>query len=439
MGTHTKVYVSIPSDEADCSDLGLPTLGGGYTYACKPTATYRNIDSTGWVPADLASIQSQAGSLFFALPIDPVNTVANGYYYTYVPGSWALSATMESDKYIAANAANDGGSVSTRFEVGNELTLNSNLGSDSAVATVPSNIVLAVGSTAPVGGVTNVAIPAAGATDTTGAVIDWVASTADKIKFTVTDGGAAVSTITIGGVAYTSGADYAIPSTSDLSIVVTTTESGKTTCVRTFTVTVAAWICGDTLTDSRDDKTYDTVLIGSQCWMAENLDYDDGCSSITWVNSLDAGWCGYYTGGPFANEGLLYQWSAAMDGSTTAGSQGICPTGWHIPTDAEWKILVEGQATAGCESSTGWQCSPAGSHLSDYTLNHDNTSGFSGILAGYRGTAGSFYYRSSGAYVWSSVESGGNAWTRTLASGYATVYRNANSKAIGYSVRCLKD
>ena len=110
-----------------------------------------------------------------------------------------------------------------------------------AYATVPSSIILAVGSTAPVGGVTNVAIPAPGATDTTSAVTGWVTTTADKIKFTVTDNGGS-STITIGGGAYTSGADYQVPSTSSLTIVVTTTQASRATAVRTFTVTVAAWI-----------------------------------------------------------------------------------------------------------------------------------------------------------------------------------------------------
>lgn len=107
-------------------------------------------------------------------------------------------------------------------------------------ATTPSAITLAVGSTNPVGGVTNVVIPNAGATDTTGAVTGWVTTTADKIKFTVTDGGSATSTILINGSPYTSGADYTVPSTSNLTIVVTTSETGKTTVVRTFTVTVAA-------------------------------------------------------------------------------------------------------------------------------------------------------------------------------------------------------
>ena len=107
-------------------------------------------------------------------------------------------------------------------------------------ATAPSAIVLAKGATDPVGGVTNVAIPAAGATDSTGKVTGWIASTADRIKFTVTDVSPATSTITINGAAYSSGADYEIAAASPLTIVVTTAETGKVNAVRTFTVAVTA-------------------------------------------------------------------------------------------------------------------------------------------------------------------------------------------------------
>ncbi|MGE5379947.1 MAG: S-layer homology domain-containing protein [Methylocystaceae bacterium] len=109
--------------------------------------------------------------------------------------------------------------------------------SDTDAAT-PSSIILAAGSSNPAGGVTNVAIPAAGGTDTTGAVTGWMSGTADTIKFTVTDAGAAQSTITINGVAYTSGADYKITSPDTLNIVVTTTESGRKMCTRTFCIMV---------------------------------------------------------------------------------------------------------------------------------------------------------------------------------------------------------
>ncbi|GAU77017.1 S-layer homology domain-containing protein [Fusibacter sp. 3D3] len=107
-------------------------------------------------------------------------------------------------------------------------------------AAIPTAVTLAVGSLNPVGGVNNVVIPAANGTDTTGFIAGWAAGTADKIKFTVTNGGLATSSITINGTPYTSGADYTVLSTSSASIVVTTSETGKTTVVRTFIVSVTS-------------------------------------------------------------------------------------------------------------------------------------------------------------------------------------------------------
>jgi hypothetical protein len=110
-----------------------------------------------------------------------------------------------------------------------------------AYATAPAAIVLAKGSAAPVGAVTTVGFPAPGGTDTSGAVTGWITGTAEKIKFTVTPGTTGTSTINFSVLgAYTSGADYALPSAATLTIIVTTTEASKTTAVRTFTVTVEA-------------------------------------------------------------------------------------------------------------------------------------------------------------------------------------------------------
>ncbi len=136
MGTHTNVYISIPSADSDCgystgNPLSLPTLTDpNWHYVCSNSVNYRKINGTGWIPVDFTSVQSSAGTIFSSLPIDPINTVANGYYYTYVPGSWALSATMESEKYITENAASDGGKVPKRFELGNNIDLNQKLGTD---------------------------------------------------------------------------------------------------------------------------------------------------------------------------------------------------------------------------------------------------------------------------------------------------------------------
>ena len=106
---------------------------------------------------------------------------------------------------------------------------------------------------------------------------------------------------------------------------------------------------------------------------------------------------------------------------TTEGAQGICPTGSHIPTDAEWTTLETylGSATAGTQLKSG------------------GTSGLNMPLAGSRGTVGSFLGLSSGAGLWSSSESSTSAWFRYLNSGLATVGRFTLDKADGFSVRCV--
>jgi len=234
-----------------------------------------------------------------------------------------------------------------------------------------------------------------------------------------------------------------------------TTVGGEHTL--TVTLTAVAW--DGTITDI-DGNSYNTVLIGTQRWMKENMrttKYPDG-SAIT-RGPTGATWDGndngYYACPPnTANNaedcaavstlGYVYQWSAAMDGSITAGAQGICPTGWHIPTDAEWYTLENGLATGTCTSTrVGWECDPAGDKLKTaadcFGGVSCGTSGFEALLAGYRYTTGTFSLRGTYTYLWSSLESGTNAWLRNLHSGHATVYRDTNDKAIGFSVRCLQD
>jgi uncharacterized protein (TIGR02145 family) len=233
-----------------------------------------------------------------------------------------------------------------------------------------------------------------------------------------------------------------------------------------------AFICGSSTVSDVDGNSYNTVLIGSQCWQASNMrtTHYPGGAAIT-KGQAAAGGGGWTTdqalyscppnSGNTAEDcaaaatlGMLYQWSAAMHGSTASGAQGICPSGWHIPTDAQIKILEMNwgmsQATA---DTTGYRGTDEGSRLAtddsgsstNWTagnLRSDadfDTSGFNLPPAGYRGTSGSYYYRAYNAGVWSSLESGTNAWYRYLGYSGASVYRNTNSKADGFSVRCLKD
>ncbi len=99
LGTSTSVYISIPdSTSATCSDLGLPALPAGYSYACAGGAAYRNASSSGWIPVNFNQISS--GAPFGSLPVDPVNQTSSGLYYTYSASSskFEITALPESQK-----------------------------------------------------------------------------------------------------------------------------------------------------------------------------------------------------------------------------------------------------------------------------------------------------------------------------------------------------
>ena len=227
-----------------------------------------------------------------------------------------------------------------------------------------------------------------------------------------------------------------------------------------------SFVCGDNV--YYDGETYPTVLVGTQCWFRENLrttKYPDG-RPITKgpVASGAAGWndpaTAYYSCPPNTSNtaedcaaaggatklGMLYQWKAAMNNSTTEGVQGICPSGFHIPKESELYTLENYLTTSGtCTTSrTGWGtpaddplgicCYGAGTAMKTVSM-----ATFSGLLAGYRNTSGTFSSRGSSTGFWSSLESSTSAWNRYLYSGYSVVSRSTVSKAYGFSVRCLKD
>jgi len=207
-------------------------------------------------------------------------------------------------------------------------------------------------------------------------------------------------------------------------------------------------VCGDKLL--YQGVIYNTVQIGTQCWFGENLDYDDGCSNATWVDNTDVGWCGYYNDTDYG-EGLLYQWSAAMDGSTSQGAQGLCPSGWHVPTDAEWHTLEDylwDGVTGTCDgtrTSGTAGCSPAGDVLKAAGLCQGRTpcgtTGFEGILAGYQNSVGSFLSRGMTAFFSSSTASAATLYIHSINLPVTTVTRwnNSYSKVSTHSVRCLKN
>jgi len=207
-----------------------------------------------------------------------------------------------------------------------------------------------------------------------------------------------------------------------------------------------------------DGNVYHTVKIGTQVWMVENLKttkYNDGTSILNiidgtaWSNLTTPGYCFYNNDA--ANKttyGALYNWYTVNVGN-------LAPTGWHVPTDAEWTTLENyliangynyGGTTTGNKiakslaATTLWNTyTMVGSIGNDLTKN--NTSGFAGLPGGYRSGGGTFGSIGNYGYWWSSSETNTYlAWIRILSySSSSYVASNNYNKQHGFSVRCVRD
>ena len=198
----------------------------------------------------------------------------------------------------------------------------------------------------------------------------------------------------------------------------------------------SAWQCGDPLEYQGDD--YETVLIGEQCWFAENLRsnyYSDGSlvestqNNSSWANGNVGMICTY--GNVASNEdlyGSLYNWYAVAD------VRGLCPTGWHVPEEVEWQNLMDSAGGAGVageilKSQDFWANGSQG----------NDALGFDGRPGGYRRYNGSYQTLGSKGYWWTST---------AVNDGQATIFELNSTAAVatypdlingGFSVRCIKD
>ena len=201
--------------------------------------------------------------------------------------------------------------------------------------------------------------------------------------------------------------------------------------LRFFDTTINAAITYGYVSDAQG-HLYRTTTIGTQTWMAQNLNY---AVSSSWCYSNDVSYCRKY--------GRLYQWSAAMDTSTTYNTallgaalpqQGICPAGWHVPSDAEWTTLTDtilSSSTAGTvlKSTSGWNSSSG-----------TDAYGFHVLSAGYRYGGGGFDWMGTYSDFWSSSEYATTiAWSRYFYYGSGSVTSYDGSKTLGMSLRCLRD
>jgi len=209
-----------------------------------------------------------------------------------------------------------------------------------------------------------------------------------------------------------------------------------------------------TVTDI-DGNVYNTVLIGDQCWMKENLNTGtriNGSSNQTNNGTIEK-YCYDNLESNCDTYGGLYQWNEMMGYSTTPGAQGICPTGWHIPSDAEWTVLttyVRSQPEYLCNSNTSYiaKALAATTSWNSYSgictvgniLSANNATFFTALPGGILDIDWSFNNQSIGGYWWSSSPRNASyAWNQNMNYNDAWVSRSYSNKSGGLSVRCLKD
>mgnify|MGYP003852083071 FL=1 len=211
---------------------------------------------------------------------------------------------------------------------------------------------------------------------------------------------------------------------------------------QTFTT---SFICGTSTVSDVDGITYNTVLIGTQCWTRSNLRVSKyrngdaiptGLSNSAWQTTAVGAYAVYNNA--LVNDtlyGKLYNHNAVTD------SRGLCPTGWHVPTNVEWtnqETTLGGRTVAGgALKSTETQPTPGG--WNSPNTGATNSSGFTARPGGLRDTNGNFGDLGGSGFWWSTSLSGSNALARSLSYGFGSVAGNYQDRLNGFSVRCLRD
>jgi len=243
--------------------------------------------------------------------------------------------------------------------------------------------------------------------------------------------------------------------------------------------------CGDSITDSRDSQVYPTVKIGGQCWLAKNINYGTlvlGVNEQTDDNTIEK-YCyndheanpspatvactnGQECGGCDTNGGL-YQWHEALQLPYSCDAvdctalptdpccnfatpiQGVCPTGWHVPTSVEFHILESYLTDVGqtCDAnrSNVYDCSSAGSKMKEAGADHwstatsTNSSGLTVLGSGFRALNGTFGNQGAYASLWALSINGANSWRQVLYHNSYSISRVSSGRGNGSSVRCLRD
>jgi len=234
---------------------------------------------------------------------------------------------------------------------------------------------------------------------------------------------------TYSGPGVTNGIFY--PATSGIGThIIHYTYTNAALCSVSASVTIVTVVtpvtsCGQPFTDIRDGKSYQTVHIGNQCWFAEdlnygteissNLDQRDNCIAEKYHNPASS----------IQHPASVYQWDEIMNYDESISTQGLCPPGWHVPTEADWNILFAHYI------SNGFAGSP---------LKYSGFSGFNALLSGARHMNKTWDYQGFATFFWSSTAHSTNkAWAHGLNYVDPSVSLYPAFRSNAFSVRCLKD
>jgi uncharacterized protein (TIGR02145 family) len=202
------------------------------------------------------------------------------------------------------------------------------------------------------------------------------------------------------------------------------------TALATKIITVsnpAVFNCDDVMMDIRDNKHYATVKLGTQCWMAANLNYGtyipntqmqrDNCTAEKFCYTNNAANCTPYGG--------LYQWDELMQYDNTAAAQGFCPPAWHVPTENEWNTLFTFYI------STGFAAAP---------LKYSGYSGFNALVSGMYHNNLSWDFNGFASMIWSSTSHGPDkAWAHGMNDPDPSVSSYPSNRTHAFNIRCIKD
>jgi uncharacterized protein (TIGR02145 family) len=201
----------------------------------------------------------------------------------------------------------------------------------------------------------------------------------------------------------------------------------RSASLNTTVVNPAPFVCGSPLTDVRDNQQYPTIKLGVQCWMAANLNFGAQIlsSSMQRDNCVVEKYCFSDNSVNCTSLGSLYQWDEMMRFETSESIQGLCPPGWHIPSENEWHALF------GLYISSGFAGSP---------LKYSGYSGFNAFLNGIRFDNMNWDFDSFATFLWSSTLHGPDkAWAHAMNSFNPSVSYYPANRSNAFYVRCVKN